>query len=75
MKNLNDIEEKIDFTAFCLNSQAEDLFSAMLELRHNAPELFQQHLFQWKETYAEITELNQRILTMVNIVNIENRLN
>ena len=75
MKNLNDIEEKIDFTAYCLNSQVEDLFSAMQELRHNAPELFRQHLSEWKESFAEIAELNQRISAMVNIVNIESRLN
>ena len=75
MKNLSDIEEKIDYSAYCLNSQAEDLFSAMQVLRHNAPELFKQHLFEWKEAYAEITALNQRISAMANIVDIESSLN
>ena len=75
MKNLNDIEEKVDFTAYCLNLQAEDLFSAMQALRHNAPELFKQHLFEWKEAYAEITALNQRISAMASIVEIESHLN
>ena len=75
MKNLSDIEERIDYTAYCLNLQAEDLFSAMQELRHNAPELFRRHLSEWKESFAEITNLNQRISAMANIVEIESRLN
>ena len=77
MKNLSDIdiEEKVDYATYCLNSQVEDLFLAMQTLRHNAPELFKQHLFEWKEAFAEITTLNQRISTMANIVDIESRLN
>ena len=75
LNDINDIEEKVDFMAFCLNSQTGDLFTAMQTLRHNAPELFKQHLFEWKEVYAKIMELNSRISAMANIVEIESRLN
>ena len=69
---LNQIEEEnIDIASYQVESGLEDLFGMMQYLRHNNSELFNQYLYNWKETEAKVLEMSSRIKSMQKMIKIE----
>ena len=69
---LNQIEEEnIDIASYQVETGLEDMFGMMQYLRHNNPELFNQYLYNWKETEAKVLEMGSRIKSMQKMIKIE----
>jgi hypothetical protein len=70
--NLRQIkEEDIDFVSYQVESNIETLFGMMQYLRHNNVELFNQYLYNWKETEAKVLEMGSRIKSMSKMIKLE----
>ena len=69
---LNQIEEEnIDIASYQGESGLDDLFGMMQYLRHNNVELFNQYLYNWKETEAKVLEMGSRIKSMQRMIKLE----
>ncbi len=64
-------EENIDIASYQVESDIEALFSMMQYLRHNNVELFNQYLYNWKETEAKVLEMGSRIKSMSKMIKLE----
>jgi hypothetical protein len=70
--NLRQIkEEDIDFVSYQVESNIKTLFGMMQYLRHNNVELFNQYLYNWKETEAKVLEMGSRIKSMSKMIKLE----
>lgn len=64
-------EENIDIASYQVESGLDDLFGMMQYLRHNNVELFNQYLYNWKETEAKVLEMGSRIKSMQRMIKLE----
>ena len=70
--NLRQIkEEDIDFVSYQVESNIKTLFGMMQYLRHTNVELFNQYLYNWKETEAKVLEMGYRIKSMSKMIKLE----